>query len=490
VGTVTAAAALHDGRALTAAGRQMMMWHPDRPAAGAREVHWPGSEVRSMAALLDGQIVTAERDGRVLVWHLDRPMERREVGHHPGVMAAAVVSAGTEVVTAAADGSLRRWSLVRGAQSTWRGPVGSAPVAGLRAVAELADGRLAVAADGVVLARDLTRAWTGWHEYVDHGRVIRAMAGLPDGRLLIVDEGAQPVLWSAPPQSVRFGESVRAVAALPDGRIVTGVDNRVSVWDPDQLDAEPLLIGQHEGSVKAVVVLPDGRVAAACPARVVVWRPDRPTEALEAGRRGEGGAALTVLSDGRLVVGDDRGALRMWDPNQPGTEPLLIGRHEGAIRTVVTLPDAHVVAAGQDRRILRWNPGRPGAAPLLIGQYPGTVLTAAVLPDGRVVTGGTDGQVTVWNPARAGEPQRLHGYSGWVWAVAVMPGGRVLSAGDGDERLLAADPDRPRPYPLDVGCGCAWVWALATLPDGRIVAAGDMPAMVISDPTRPMPSAL
>ena len=68
-------------------------------------------------------------------------------------------------------------------------------------------------------------------------------------------------------------DSVRAMAVLPDGRVVSDdADGRVLVWDPAAPGTGPVELGRHDDSVWAVAVLPDGRVVSGgIDERVLIW---------------------------------------------------------------------------------------------------------------------------------------------------------------------------------------------------------------------------
>jgi hypothetical protein len=196
----------------------------------------------------------------------------------------------------------------------------------------------------------------------------------------------------------RHDDSVRAVAGLPDGRVASGgSDRRVLVWDPSQPGTDPVELG-HD-SVRAVAVLPDGRVVSdGDDRRVLVWDASQPgTDPLELGRHGREVTAVAVLPDGRVVSGGGEfdGRVLVWDPSQPGTDPVELGRHDGRVHAVAVLADGRVVSGGRFGGVLVWDPSRPGSDPLELGHD--SVIAVAVLPDGRVVSGGYDRRVLIWN---------------------------------------------------------------------------------------------
>ena len=115
--------------------------------------------------------------------------------------------------------------------------------------------------------------------------------------------------------------------------------------------------------------------------------------------------AVAVLPDGRVVTGGGAllgaGRVLVWDPAEPGTGPVELGRDEDAVMAVAVLPDGRVVTGGgfgRAGRVLVWDPDEPGTGPVELGRHEGGVRAVAVLPDGRVVTGGGGGRVLAVGP--------------------------------------------------------------------------------------------
>ena len=121
-------------------------------------------------------------------------------------------------------------------------------------------------------------------------------------RQLASDDPGPVLLWTtrrANPALIlelgRHGGAVRAMAVLPDGRVVTsggdGGGGRVLVWDPAEPGTGPVELGRHGGMVRAMAVLPDGRVVTSGGdgdgGRMLVWNPAEPgTGPVELGRHG------------------------------------------------------------------------------------------------------------------------------------------------------------------------------------------------------------
>jgi len=409
----------------------------------------PARKVTAVAVLPGGRVVTGWDDGRVLVWDpKSAGAEPMELGSHDrGVKALAalpdgrVVSSG-EAVAGGPDRPMKVWDP---ASARVPRPLG--------------------AHDGSVLG----------------------LAALPDGRVVSGGDDGRVKVWIRPRRcswtSAAHKFLVLTVAVLPDGRVVTGNDDgQVLLWDPSSADAEPVVLGRHDGWVLAVTVLPDGRVVSTGhDGRVNSWDPDVSAALpVEIGRHYAGQNAAAVLPDGRVVTGSDDGRVLLWDPSSAGAETIELGRHDGTVSAVAALPDGRVVSGGWDGRVKAWDPAIAGVALGPFGHRDDRVEAVALLPDGRAVTGGAD--VMVWDLSRAGAaPIELGRHDDWVEAVAVLPDERIVFAG-GAFRVMVWDPARAGTAPIELGRHEGRVLAVAVLPDGRVASGGSDWRVLLWDP--------
>ena len=102
----------------------------------------------------------------------------------------------------------------------------------------------------------------------EHTKLVRAVAVLPDGRVVSGSDDNTAKLWDPTTGTVQtMVEQVEprgwvlAVAVLPDGCVVSGsADHKLKLWDPVAGIVQTM--DEHTKLVRAVAVLPDGRVVA------------------------------------------------------------------------------------------------------------------------------------------------------------------------------------------------------------------------------------
>jgi WD40 repeat protein len=286
----------------------------------------------------------------------------------------------------------------------------------------------------------------------------------------IVFEGHAGTVWS--------------LAALPDGRVASGgQDNTVRIWNPAQPTARPLTFEGDSGSISALAVLADGRVVSASDRSVRVWNTQDPHPTHGSPGKSGGIEALAVLPDGRVVSSSWHDAtLWVWEPREPECRPILVKEHGGRVLALAVLPDGRIVSARQDRTIRLWDPLQPASDPVIFNERT-FVWKLAVLPDGRVVAGSMDGTVSVWDPKQpAARPIVFEGHTKQIQALTVLPDGRVIS-GSEDATLRVWNPRQPDAAPILFEGHSDFFQTIAVLPDGRIVSAGYDGTVRVSDPS-------
>jgi WD40 repeat protein len=310
---------------------------------------------------------------------------------------------------------------------------------------------------------------------------------------------------------------VTCVALSPDGRVALtgGGDGAARLWDAgsgeplgpavapaqDEAQRSPLLAVRFavDGS-RFAAISQDGRIGiwdtgtrtlvAAPPRSAIRLRPDAsptaptPLELSRADRLApaDRSSIAAFRPDGKVVIGDRRGSVDLWDPAagrivgsvppNPAGEPIIGFSRDGT---------RAVTRSGGSLQLRDAASGRPLGAPMRHGD---TVYAVAFSADGkRVVTGGRDGAAGLWDAGSGrplGEPMQ-HG--GPIYAVAfssdskrVVTGGgdpeskRVANGGeDGAARLWDAASGQPLGEPMRHRSP---IYAVAFSPDGQRVVTG------------------
>lgn len=254
-------------------------------------------------------------------------------------------------------------------------------------------------------------------------------------------------------------------------------------------------LGRCDHDISTVAVLHDGRVVTggSDDGTISIWDPRNPgTEPIILGSHGDAVMALAEIPDGRIVSSGTWAAeqLLLWDPSEPGREPVELGRDAGWNSALATLPNGLVLGAsggelGSESRLLLWDPAILEANPTAVGRHDGAAAIA-VLPNGQVVTasGGLSlGTIKLWDQTLCGPPAPLgdHGYP--VTAMVVLPDGRVVTAGGGT--MLVWDPAHPGAAPEPLGSCQSFGPSIAALPDGKVASAGAFGELLLWDPTVP-----
>jgi WD40 repeat protein len=148
---------------------------------------------------------------------------------------------------------------------------------------------------------------------------INALAELQDGRIaLACDDSMVRIFDLVTGECVQtlagHTKRVSVLAVLSGGKLASGSwDGMVRVWDKDAHSSA--LVG-HTDWVYALAVLPDGKLASgSADSMVRVWDPATGECLITLAGHTEGVFALAVLPDGKLASGSLDKTVRVWDMN-------------------------------------------------------------------------------------------------------------------------------------------------------------------------------
>ena len=394
------------------------------PSAGARASLLESSGAPSGARMLDSDgvvqavalsgdrrlLAVAAADGTLRLWSVSRPGRPvlirtvAALGRLDPQYAAAFSPDGRVLAAAGADGAVRLWNVADPRHPRQLGAPLTGPASTVYSLAFSPEGRLLAAGS----ADETVRLWN-------------------------VSDAAHPAAEGAP--LTGFTGYVHAVAFSRDGHLLAAgsADKTVRLWDVSdphrpRLAAKPLT-GPTD-IVNSVAFSPDGKELAAGGNDDKVWR---------------------------------------WNIARPA-KPVRLTRLHGATNWVMAVafsPDGQVLAeGGSDDQVRLWS--TKTGAPLAVIPQPQPVTSLAWDGPGLLVAGDADGYVRSW---RVPVPELMTGSP--VNSVAFSPGGGTLAVGgtglqvwNPATRDLTIAAAIPHPGPND------FVNAVAFSPGGSLIATG------------------
>jgi|GEM_PF-3559824 len=254
--------------------------------------------------------------------------------------------------------------------------------------------------------------------YREHRDAVRALAPLPDGRVLTASADRRIKLWRLEDGRVLrsytgHGAAVQALAASADGRAFLSGDEAgvVKLWQTDRDQAQRTLV-EADSPIRALALSPRGQ---------------------------------------RALVATEAGKLQLWD-TASGRQLRTFREQQAAFHAVTYDSDgARALSAGAgDEPLVLWNATYGRAIGAFAPDESGPVGAVAFTPQGRHALAGTQrGAVKLWQLDRGRLELRLEGHRAEVVAVAVSPDGRraLTGARDGTLKLwpLDAEPEDDEP---------------------------------------------
>jgi WD40 repeat protein len=292
-----------------------------------------------------------------------------------------------------------------------------------------------------------------WEQYStladveDRAGQVTACAVTPDGRCVVLgtDYGTLTV-WDASnglglADLEEHADRITACAITPDGqRVVAGSDQgTVTVWDVDYRRPLCTLDGLAS-KVDACAVTADGKLgAAASLATLIVWDIEREC-AVRTVRLDGVVSACTMTNDGRcVIIGEDSGALTVWDIRNNKKLATLDGHTNAILACAVTDDGQKLVSASRDRTLKIWelDAGRAHAS---VAGHADAVTACVVTQDGlKVVSASMDGTLKLWDATCGRELHTLNDHGAVVSACAVPSEGNLLVSASFDATVKVWD---------------------------------------------------
>jgi WD40 repeat protein len=353
-------------------------------------------QVRSVAGLADGRVLSGSDDGQVLVWDIADGHGRRVGSHTSWCLSVAAPRGRGPVISGSNDGLVRVWDPDGAAVEALHGQ-------GVRALAVAADVAYA-AVDRMVSRYDLS-AGQALPPLTGHRRPVVALAVAPGG-VVSGSYDSTLRLWdtTAGTSAVLKGHTcgADAVAVTPDGTEIVSAarDATWRRWDAVTGAPGPVRNGGERYS-SVLALSPDGEtvVIATVEHIIEVWH--RPT-----GRRllpplsGHDGYVerLVITPDGeRLLSGSWDRTVRVW--NLATGELLRVLRHSGwVLDLVLTSCGHHAISACEDGSIAIIDLDAL-VVTTTIDAHRGSVDRLALSGDDRTLFSIGSGQVRAWDTA-------------------------------------------------------------------------------------------
>jgi WD40 repeat protein/tRNA A-37 threonylcarbamoyl transferase component Bud32 len=373
------------------------------------------------------QIITSAADGTVRIW--DRAGgEPRVLRHRSEVHLIALSPDGRKLITGSSGGTARVWRLDADEPPlVLRGHTHS-----ISNAAWFKDGRhVATSSDDTTV-----RIWD-----LESGRMVRvlrepggpipAFAVSPDGTRAATGTVSGAHLWRLDrdgPEELPIRAPVAQVAFSPDSRLLLtrSSDGFVRLW---RVSDRALLraLGGHDGGVASASFTPDGRHAmtSSGDGTLRFWPIEGGEVELLRGSSRIAGLAVACPSGRTVLVGSNDGQVRVW--SREGGEPAVLFAGPRSTSAPACAPDEREIATGSSDGSLRLWRNPIDRAVTTLGFAGHSIRAAKISPDGRhIAIALYDTRLTLWPTSGVGAPRVTRLSRGFGFGVRFTPDGRRL----------------------------------------------------------------
>jgi WD40 repeat protein len=417
-----------------------------------------GASVDAVAFSRDGVLVAAaSRDGTEQVWDAASGGLRTQFNsHHDKIYVVEFSLSGDLILSAGADGAVVVSNVATGMPvARMEGPKGLIIAAHFDS-----ESRRVVGAsfDGTARVWDTASPYRRWDSPQIGAECDTEESLVPDQRFIALscrnhgthvwDTARGELLAELPRVTPIEGNYASALPAL------TATGNRAAISRGNTVEVYALPSGQllrtivHPAAVNAVAFAPAGHdlVSGAVDGSLLITHDEGDPVALPTSPAGIDAAA--ILADGRVVVADASGRLRVIGPDRNAL--LMDLAAPSRIRLLRPSPDG--------RRLVTISTTSEQAPPVLwdLDQYrlvarleghAGRVFTARFVAVGdghEILTAGADGTARLWDAATGRPRQSFRGDSHFLVDAALAPGGSLIVAGGSDGFLRFWDTSNGR----------------------------------------------
>ena len=199
---------------------------------------------------------------------------------------------------------------------------------------------------------------------------------------------------------------IRALAFLPDGRLLSaGLDNEIAAWDIS--NGSKQVFADHDVPVQVLAASEDGKWLAGGTkdmGEIILWNVDDPSQKeIIYSEINNHIWSLDFSPDGKwLVTGDKMGNVKVWNRETKTMTQNLRG-HRARINNILFSPDGQFLAtASNDGSVRLWETADLNTQPVVLSGNEGFVFSLAFSPDGNyLLTGSQEENRLLSSPTKA-----------------------------------------------------------------------------------------